>query len=194
MRAGRLRLLACPNRYWLALLPVVGSAAIADPASAAPTSLYGKSVVLTWSEVSQQRFVGEGSFHTVSRNVNLSVYVSSAGRVFIRQTNSTRLGSGSGEQIAGQRNTGPMQPCVPVFSGQSMTIFAPMQTGGVRRISVEFGAGFGDCSASSAYGKEAGHATSRAYSPITKSYVEIASVSVGNVSCSVQNGNVFGGN
>jgi hypothetical protein len=181
------------KRFWqlsfLLLLVLLASV----KAFAAPAALYGKSVVISWSEVSQQRRVGEENFRSVARNVNMSIYISNLGRVFSRQTNTTRAGTGATEQVAGQPS-GSRPARIPSFSGQSMTVYGPAQgQGGVRRIVVEFGQGFNGCSAHVAFAKEEGRATFRGTSPITGAQLEIASVTPAEASCSVRSGNVFGG-
>src|SRR5215470_12376663 len=82
----------------LLILAIVPTGARAAPASAA---LLGKSVVLTWSETRLQRRLGDQNFRSVNASHNLSMYISSAGRVFVRQTIRTRAGAGSGDQVSG---------------------------------------------------------------------------------------------
>ncbi len=166
--------------------------AASSGAVAAPAALYGKSVVVSWSETSQQRYVGEANFRSVLRSVSTSIYISSIGRVFSRQTNATRTGSGSTEQVAGLGGNGGRQSRVPAFSGQAMTMFGPVQ-GGVRRVSVTFDAGFGSCTADVGFAKEVGRASFNSISPITNRPLEIVSVTPGAASCSVRDGNVFAG-
>jgi hypothetical protein len=163
--------------------------ALATPAHAAPpTLLSGKSVVIAWNETRVQRNVGDPSFRTVNARHELSVYVSSAGRVFSRLHNSTGAGSAATDQVHGAGGA----TRVPSFSGQAMTIFAPFQAGGMRRVSVDFDAGFGGCSAKVTYAKQEGVARSVSRSPITKQMIEFESVNPGVASCSVKSGNVFG--
>ena len=161
-----------PSRKWSSLL------------------LFGKSVIVTWTESRSQRHVGEAEFYNVTASHKLSIYVSTQGRVFSRQINQVnRVGSGKSDQVAGQRN-GPEAVRTPSFSGQTMTIVAASQ-GGARRMIVNFDAGFSSCSSSGGTGFEAGK-TRIAFSPITKKNVEMRSVSTSNGSCTVQSGNVLG--
>jgi hypothetical protein len=158
----------------------------ASGAAAPSSALREKSVVVTWNETRAQRNVGESEFRQVSASHNLSGYVSSTGRVFNRLTNSTRSDTGSNEQVAGQ--AGAQRALV--FSGQSMSLFAPFQSGGMRHITVEFDAG---CQARVAYAKQSGATRSVVHSPITDRDIEFQSVTPGDASCSVRSGNVFGG-
>jgi hypothetical protein len=158
-------------------------------AAAPPAGLKGKSVVVSWTEARVQREVGESAFRNVTAGHDLRVYVSGAGRVFSRLTNSTRLGSGKTEQVAGAGGA----TRVPTFSGQSMTLFQPFEAGGMRRIDVEFDPAFGGCRAKVVSARQQGAGTMIAYSPITKRRVEFQSVRPGSASCTLQSGNVFGG-
>lgn len=158
--------------------------------AAPPEQLKGKSVVIAWTETRQQRYVGEGDFHSVNASHTLSIYVSATGRVFSRQINRTVAGSGTSEQVAGEGGD-PYATRTPMFNGQTMTVIGEAK-GGARRTVINFGAGFASCSASAATGFEAGK-SKVALSPITKKYVEIRSVTTNGASCSVQSGNVFGG-
>ena len=164
--------------------------AVSATAAAAPSQLFGKSIVITWSETRTQRNVGEADFRQVNASHNLSVYVSSAGRIFNRLTNTTRRGTGATEQVAGSQGARR----VPSFRGKSMEMFAPFQSGGMRHVTVEFDAAFNSCSAQVTYAKPPGTTSSIAHSPITKRLIEFQSVTPGAASCAIQSGNVFGGN
>jgi hypothetical protein len=98
----------------------------------APEALKGKSIVLTWSETRQQRHVGEPHFYSVNARVNLSLYVSTAGRVFVRRTNTTGSGSGSFEGLpaeSGGRSNAS-------FVGQTLMLIGTT-AGGAHRTLVE---------------------------------------------------------
>lgn len=171
------------------LMPVALIVVVAGSAdgAAAPAALYGKSIIVSWGEGSLQRNVGEPNWRSVSRGVTMSIYISTAGHVFSRQTNNTRAGTGSTEQVAGQGGKR-----VPVFSGHEMTMFGPVH-GGVRRVSVSFDAGFTSCTATAGFAKEVGRSSFNAVSPIDGRALEIMSVSPGPATCSIRNGNVFAG-
>lgn len=155
----------------------------------APPQLKGKSIVVTWTETRQQRNEGGTDFRTVIANHKLAIYVSTAGRVFSKQTNQTRAGSGSTEQVAGEGG-GPGAR-TPLFSGQTMTVIAATQ-GGARRTVIDFDTSFTSCSAKAGTAFEDGK-TKVSMSPITHQRVEIKSVTTSGVSCSLENGNVLGG-
>ena len=158
-------------------------------AAGAPAQLRGKSIVVNWTETRQQKNEGWSDFRTVVANHKLAIYVSTAGRVFSRQTNQTRAGSGSTEQVAGEGGGSGMR--TPSFNGQTMTIIAATQ-GGARRTVIDFDAGFSTCTAKAGTAFESGK-TKVSTSPITHKRVEMRSVETSGVSCSVQDGNVLGG-
>ncbi len=173
------------------LLMCAASTAHAAP----PDQLKGKSIVINWTETRQQRDErpdggGWTDFKTVNARHLLNIYVSTAGRVFSRQTNTTGQGSGSVDQVAGERG-GAFPTRTPSFSGRTMTIVAETR-GGARRTVVEFDAGFASCSARTATAFQEGQ-SSVSLSPISKRKVEIKSVTASGASCSVQSGNVLGG-
>ncbi len=162
--------------------------------AAPPAQLKDKSIVINWSETRQQRDEKPDGTWTPVRSVSathkLSIYVSTAGRVFSRQINATDAGSGTTEQVAGERG-GSYPVRTPSFSAQTMTIIGEAR-GGARRTVVDFDASFTSCSARASTAFEGGQ-SSRSISPITKRKVEIVSVSAGSASCSMQSGNVMGG-
>jgi hypothetical protein len=170
--------------FFLLLFSIVACPVAAH--AAPPPQLMGKSVVVSWTETRSQRNVGESEWRSVNASHTLSVYVSTAGRAFTRQVNSTRSGTGKLDQVSGQGGNAQTS-----FDGQSMT-FVRENRGGARRILVRFDAGFSGCTATAGTGFESGK-TSISMSPITKRQVEIRSVTVGSVSCAVQAGNVLGG-
>jgi len=167
-------------------------------AAAAPAQLYEKSVVVSWSETREQTSSAamDNAPRTVTRNGEFSVYISSAGRVFNRQTFSGagmgrrgRMRSGSSEQVSGE-GVGKIRSVS--FSGRTMTAVAPMQ-GGARGILVTFSDGFSGCNAEVLTGKGGGESKMGAGSLMNPGVrVEIHSVKTGAATCRVQSGNVFG--
>ena len=174
-----------------ALLPAALSLAIVGghTSLAAPQTLYGKSVIVAWTEQRMQRRQGEGEFRPATRNGAFSVYVSSNGRIFNRasMSNPRRGRSGATERVGDTKNRNI------VFDGRTMVVTQHGGSGGARRIVVAFNDGFAGCTAQVIRGKEEGASAIVAHSTITPGrVVEIASVSTSGVSCSVKNGNVFG--
>jgi hypothetical protein len=161
----------------------------AGAASAAPSQLFGKSVVVNWSEEREQR-VGGSEIRNVARSGQFSVYLSSAGRPFSRMSYSFAAGkhglkSGNRDAVGGEsrRNIS--------FHGSSMSVDMPIQ-GGARHIAVSFDSGFAGCSAQVLTGKETAGASIHGRSLINGAAVEMISVKTGPASCRIQDGNVFG--
>jgi hypothetical protein len=161
--------------------------------AAPPLALYGKSVVVSWKESRVQRRLSQADFYSLTVTKKMSIYISSAGRIFSRQTSTNFRGSGSTEQIAGERGNGRNMDLIPTFTGNSMVLFGGPSQGAVRRISLTFDSGFTSCSANVVFGKQSGRMTFRAYSPIVNEYIEIASASASDATCSIRSGNVFAG-
>ena len=171
-------------------LLILANVPIGARAAAAPASLLGKSIVLTWSETRQQRRLGDQNFRSVNASHNLSMYISSAGRAFVRQTIRTGSGAGSEDQVSGS----PQSRVVPSFAGRTMTLNSPFRSGGMRRHVMTFDAAFDACMATVAFVKEVGRETAITGSLIDRQHLfEMQSIAVTNVTCAVQNGNVFAG-
>jgi hypothetical protein len=100
---------------------------------APPTQLRGKSIVVIWAESRIQRDEGQQNFRPVNANRNITIYISTLGRVFSRATNATQRGSGGSDQVQGESSSATVRPRVPSFSGQSMTYYQPMGPTGMRR-------------------------------------------------------------
>lgn len=150
-----------------------------------PAQLLGKSVVIDWSDTRSQRDGSNPEYHVVNGSHTLSIYISTAGRSFIRQVNRTRAGSGRRDQAPGQSGSR-----TAVFEGQTMTVFGQSR-GGAQRTVVHFDGGFTGCTATTGLGFQSGQ-TSVSVSPITGRRVEMRSLAVTSISCSVRSENVFG--
>jgi hypothetical protein len=157
------------------------------PAAAAPSSdMVGKSFTVNWSESRQQRVNGS---EVRSGNVSfqLQIYVGATGRPFTRLTSSSRGGVNSNDQVGGTGES---------LGGGARSVNA---NGNIISLQANFGnfarsgrievSGSG-CSAQMSVGKEPGSASKPFRTPAGSS-IEIQSVSVTGVSCSVQQGNAF---
>lgn len=167
------------------------SAVAVGQAHAAPAQLFGKSVVVTWTEERQQKLVGEEHLRNVLRNAEFSTYISAQGRLFSRMRysaagNKGGLRTGSRDRVSGEGGGGRSV----TFSGNTMNVTMRMGDGGARNLVVNL-AGDG-CSAQVIVGKAQGAKQIRAKSMISGNQVEILSVKSSAASCRVQSGNVFG--
>jgi len=180
------------RRYVLILLGFTGAAIpLATAGHAAPSQLYGKSVVVTWTEERDQRAEGDPDIRNVARNGQFSVYLSTAGKPFSRMSYSFSgrrggLKTGKRDAVAGEGSRRSV-----TFSGNTLNMSAPMR-GGARNVMVTFDGGFQSCSAQVLTGKEAGSGSIHARSMVNGRSIEILSVKTGAASCRIQDGNVFG--
>jgi hypothetical protein len=172
------------------------------PAVAAPRELYGKSVVVSWSENRVESARGSSEKRQVTASQSLSVYVSSTGRLFSRREATGRFadgmrgGRGSGgahgsnEQVGGEGRTVGGLAQQAHFAGRSL-VFSQAFQSGARQVAVDFDASYGGCSARVTHGRASGQSTT-AYRTLTGRDVVVYSMDVANVSCRIVNGNVFG--
>ena len=144
----------------LVSLAAIIPAAAADP----PKELFGKSIVVMWSEMRSQRNVGHPNFRDVTASQALSVYVSLNGRVFNRFALQTRAGTGKIDQVAGSEGANR----VPIFDERTLRMNLPFRTGGARQVDVSFAEGFESCSAKVDYKKPPDGTRDIGFSPITK--------------------------
>ena len=160
-------------------------------AMAAPQSLYGKTLRVTWNESRSQRVRGEGEFKSVSIPLSYTVYVSAKGQLFKRLTSTTASGRQSGSKDRVGVSGSDAQGAGSV-SFQGNTLIAVANNGGLgRRIRITYDGG-SSCSAEVLTGK-AGTGTATVRSNATGKMLEFNSVSAGSASCSVQEGNAFAG-
>ena len=163
----------------------------ASGALAAPTQLYGKSVVVSWTENRMQTTDVSSVPTPMTASGQLSIYVSDKGRTFSRismvvsgrrRTNSGQLDRAPGEASARSIS----------FHANSMRAAAPVGNAGARLVSVTFDSGFQGCSAHVVTGKTPGASGTTVHSFVTGRQYTFFSVQTSGESCSVQSGNVFG--
>lgn len=188
-----------PNAWVL----VAGLAAVAGPAEAAgliPKPIWGRSFTVTWSENRVQRVLPDGEFRERHIERQSDFYVSSAGRVFKRETAIDDIsGRGTGRKGRGARSgtrenivdeNQNARPIDITFRGTAATI-TTSATRGARRITIDFDAGFQSCRAQVINGRETSASSYVVRSLTTQRDVEIQSVSTGDANCSVRDGNIF---
>jgi hypothetical protein len=161
-------------------------------AEAAPQSLYGKSIVVTWQEDRQQKFPGEEQLRSVGAAAEFDVYVSDAGRPFsrLRFSIAKRRGgfkTGSRDAVGGEGGTVRNVN----FSGNTMTASMPRGAGGALLVSVTFDNGFQSCSARTVSGKASGVVAAHAKSLISGNRIDLYSVKTSGESCRIESGNMF---
>lgn len=162
---------------------------------AAPRELYGKSVVVSWSESRVESAPGSSEKRQVTASQSLKVYVSSTGRLFSRREATGRFAGGRGnrygsnEQVGGEGRTVGGLARQARFVGRSLISSEAFQSG-ARQVAVDFDASYGGCSARVTHGRASGQSTT-AYRTLTGRDVVVYSMDVANVSCRIVNGNVF---
>jgi hypothetical protein len=192
MRQSRKLPLSQCAKVMALLLLSVGSAQAAPP-----SGLLGRSVIMSWSESLTVRTVGDSVSRSFTQTVTLTMYVSTAGRVFWRQRRSTHgRGDGTGRASVGTSQAAPgdalphdMNMRRTQFSGDRM-MYSEQYRSGARQIVVNFGGGFANCSATVMHGRESG-STERLRSSVTRELIDIEAVKTGSVECSVREGPAF---
>lgn len=182
-----------PLMRLLAILSVVLTLwPLAVGAQGAPAALRGKSAIATWTEERVQRFGEEKDFTSRSYSMQLSVYVSSEGRVFAKRVVSNRNSGkrrgrqGSAESVGEGNGRGQAAQ----LSGRTVTVFSRFAEG-ARMARIDFDESFSSCQASVVLGHSDGR-TIKGKSRIHRgTAVEIQSAKVTGTSCSIRAGNVF---
>jgi hypothetical protein len=163
----------------------------ASGALAAPSQLYGKSVVVSWTENRMQTTDYSDTPVPKTASGRLSVYISDKGRAFSRVSMSVerrrRTQSGERDAVQGEGSARSVN-----FHANSMTVSAPRGDAGAMMIAVTFDSAFQGCSAHVVTGKANGAQSTRVTSMINGRQYRFFSVQTSGESCSVQSGNVFG--
>jgi hypothetical protein len=164
----------------------------------APAAVRGKSVVVTVSEQRTSHPASGGPTTAATATNTFSVYISSAGRPFVRSGRTLSSGGGSNAKTQDKAiDTAPGGGTIGVsvasnvqFSGNSMIINMAFASG-ARRVAVTFDGSSG-CTGSVINGKSSGqamviHDRFHGYDRV------IDSMESSVTGCSVRDGNVFGG-
>ena len=122
-------------------------------AFAAPAQLYGKSVIVSWTENRMQTTDISDTPAAKTASGQLSVYVSDKGRAFSRVCMSVdrRRGPRSGQRDAVQGEGSARDIS---FRGNSMSATMPRGNAGALLVSVTFDSGFQGCSAHVVIGED----------------------------------------
>jgi hypothetical protein len=160
--------------------------------AAAPSQLYGKSVVIALSEQRSHRAVGGSQVVNITTLVRVVAYVSSNGRVFVRADRSISSGGGHVDiridSEPGNSASGVGKASAQ-FSGSSLAITVTFGSG-ARRITANFDNSFSSCSATVVEGKEGGkHMIIN--SRLDGQKLEILSIDSHITGCSVSAGNAL---
>jgi hypothetical protein len=170
---------------------VLALAAINTPAWAAtPRQLYGKSVLISYTTTQMARTAGTNEpFHAQTFQKQLSVYISTAGRPFLRNTTTNRSGTGSIEQVGASGSTQLGQPSSVQFRGQSLVITFVFLSGAIH-VQADFGPDFTSCTTNVIRGIGTGNKTMTVKS-LTGGIFEVQSSTTTGATCTIRDGNVF---
>jgi len=179
---------ACASLVLISFLGAVGTAGFlaAGPAAAAgaPPAALNKTVTLSWSTSGSGRRADGTPVSFSNVNTRL-IYISSAGRPFLRAQVSGRKASRGRELGPGE--SGPRGGNVSIQGNR--LIGTEAFASGARQYIATFDAGFTSCSLSVIDAK-AGSARIKRKGPDGAMY-ELDNVSTGSPSCSIQAGNAF---
>jgi hypothetical protein len=162
-------------------LAVVGSVALFGDALAAPPQLFNKTITISWTEAVRQKAT-DGHLYNNRVTRQRTVYVSSAGRLFVRSNNRSNGGELNIEHGPRDATVGSLN-----FQGNLLVGYG-VNPGSARQLSVKFDSSFSSCTATVVWGKSGPTQTWRGYDGVI---YEILSVSVTGSNCSIQEGNAF---
>jgi hypothetical protein len=167
--------------------------------AAAPAALLNKSITVTWSESRDMKDVHNRASHRVVHRT-MGIYVSSAGRMFTQKSaaavvrNSRWVAeSASSHGPGGSIKTSNAQ----IHAGREVRVIGRslVETvkfdSGARRVEIKFDDSFRSCSVHIVYGKEGN--TPIVSRGMTTRLHAVTSLEIGSQSCSVRDGNMFGG-
>lgn len=166
-------------RHLLPLLALLSVLMAEAEAGSAPQQLHGKSITLSWSESGV--FRRDGSPVSNTYDLVRAVYISQAGRAFIRGTTSGRWGKMMKEHS-------PERTEVPVDFAGNTVIMYQVNRGIARRIVITLNPAFSGCSAVVTVGKS-GPGT-KIEGPNGVIY-EVISMQPGAINCSIREGNAL---
>jgi len=142
------------------------------------TNLQNKTVTLFWGETNTWRRLPDGQTGSSTPTFERLIYISSAGRPFVRVN--AKAGSVAKQDFGPDANAGRF-----AFEGLTMTNFAG-RAGLLRKFTVTFDPAFSSCTATVAILKDGPNPKTPG---IDGAQYETLSISAGQISCSVKNGN-----
>jgi hypothetical protein len=163
-------------------------------AGSAPRELYGKSIIVAWSESREQRTETEKETRNYGAAIRVDLYVSTAGRPFLRTTSRIMGGYDTrrnpGANVPSETGPGVSSGATERvdFEGRSILAYSQFPSG-ARRVAIELNGAAASCKASVMQGKEGAKNQVR---ETGRGKAEVFSIQVNSVSCSIREGNVFG--
>jgi hypothetical protein len=161
-------------------------------AGSAPKELYGKSIIITWTEHRNQRHEDQAEFRDVDVPLSRKIYISTEGNFFGRfSAMSPRGREGAREGVGTSGTSAGGGPREVQFGGRTITLTGASTGGLARRTTIEFNESFSTCEARIIFAKQAGSDVVVGRNLVTGGLNEIRSATVTSVTCSVRDGNVF---
>lgn len=177
------------RRFFAAAIFSIAIAPASD-AAAVPPELKEKSVLLSWTDSREQKNGSAGDYRNVNVAMNASIYISSAGRLFVRLSAQGRSGSGATNEQVGETGKSLGNGVRSVrYEGRSIAWQAAFGNF-ARSIKVDFDNSFASCTASQTIGKQEGSRPTE-FKNVAGHVMEIRSMTASAPSCSIRNGNVF---
>ncbi len=159
-----------------------------ETAAAAPAPLINKTIILSWTrEVSEKR--ADGMIINVRRNDTRQIYVSTAGRLFIRSSGQVNRLSRTRDVVPGDNST-PEGPRDAHFEGNRL-VLTRAHYSGATRVTIDFDPGFTTCAMKFVAGKEGGAPI--VWRGLNGATYELISNTVTSSSCEIRDGNLFAG-
>ena len=155
-----------------------------NAAHAAPSEAFNKTVTMSWS-TSGMATSEDGQQRSYSNLNTRTVYISSAGRTFLRMSLRGGKAGRSGERGPGEASNGSVS-----LQGNRLVGTESFESG-ARQYIATFDPSFSSCTLQVIDAKSGGAAIKRK-GPDGRMYTVTAST--GSPSCSIQSGNAFGGN
>lgn len=168
------------SRATVAVILVAFAPTLATAATA-PSQLYNKTVTITWGESGTYKRVSDGGTASPVGQFQLTVYISSAGRPFVR-------GSSKAGRFGGTKERGPEQTSDNVqFAGNTL-VMVRGNLGIARRVLTTFDGSFASCTTNVTIGKIGPNATLTGFDGAV---YQIISMQPGAASCSIKDGNAL---
>jgi hypothetical protein len=131
-------------------------------AGSSPKELYGKSITVAWSESITGKFTNDQAVRNIGRAEQMNIYVSTAGRPFVRLTGTGIGGLSYHSQMSRTRSqsseSGPEQSDAKDrvdFQGRTIVAYREFESG-ARRISIDVEGADAACKAAVLIARQAG--------------------------------------
>ena len=168
--------------YLAILCSTMAMTQLANTANAsAPPQLYNKTITINWGESGTYKRISDGGSASPIGQFQVVVYVSSAGRPFVRASNKAG-------RFGGTRERSPEKISNNVqFGGNTLTMISG-SLGIARRVLTTFDGSFASCTTNVTIGKISANATLTGFDGAV---YQVISMQPGAASCSIKDGNAL---